>query len=151
MTQAYHPADLARECRVLCRYLLGREPTPYVITKYSSGHASLPHGERDGDTLERALLSTGAASPWMTGLADTYAAVWRRDALLRRKLVLLTAILEHSGETSAPFDEPIAQGRLGAIASLAWLGVRWAGRLVLAIAVFGPLHLATLAGGRRHA
>jgi hypothetical protein len=145
----FEEGELRRECHVFCRFLIGREPSRYVADKYVSGHASLPAA--GVDVLDRALLACAGGAPWMTGVADSYAAVARRDALLRKKLVLLLAILENSPDTHLACDTAIASGRAAALSRIALSGIAFAGRLALSMLLFGFLHLATrvLSGGGR--
>jgi hypothetical protein len=147
--QSRDDAELRRECRVFCRYLIGREPSAYIVAKYVSGHASWPEAVRD-DALDRALLACASTAPWMTGVADTYAALARRQAVLRRKLILLLAILENAADTHTACDTPIASGRAATVARIAVSGLAWTGRVLVSVVVFGVVHLVTATtGGRR--
>lgn len=148
--RSFDDAELRRECRVFSRFLIGREPSAYIADKYVSGHASWPDAPR-GDALDRTLLAFASTAPWMTGVADTYAALARRPAVLRRKLILLLAILENAADTHTACDTPIASGRAATVARIAVSGLAWTGRVVLSVVVFGVVHLvtATTSGGRR--
>jgi hypothetical protein len=134
-------ADLARECDVFTRYL-GHRCTPYLIGKYQDGHGAMPTTSRS-DLLDRALLAFARVGPWATGLADTYAALFRRDARLRLKLVLLVAILENAPGSHRWFDEAVESTRTTVAGVMVLTGISWALRTVVAVAVFALPHLAS--------
>ncbi|MEZ5063244.1 MAG: NAD(P)H-binding protein [bacterium] len=104
------PADetLAREARLFTRHLIGREPPSSVMAKYSLAHAPGRHGPGGGDHDRLVLLARRGT--FATRLADAWAAVFDRGGVLRRKLVLLLAILESTGETAAAVDTPDSGG-----------------------------------------
>lgn len=91
---------LDRECSVFCRYLIGQEPDDYVKGKYREAHrhAALAHVD-PSNPLDSFLVKIAGISPWTTKVIDVYARVFRQSSLVRRKLVLLLAILE----SCAPF------------------------------------------------
>jgi hypothetical protein len=122
-----------------------------MVDKYVSGHASLPGTTDQLDALDRALMACASAAPWLTGVADTYAGFARRDALLRKKLVLLMAVLENAPETHSFFDTARTGGRASTLAGIGLLGLAWGGRLALALLLFGMVHAGTaLARAGRH-
>lgn len=104
VTAEHRPkADAATviECKVLTRYLLRRDPDSYVVDQYAAALATLeltPEGRFD-----ESLLTFGRVTPLFTRLADSYASLFVRTASLRKRLVLLLAILE----TRPPFHEEI--------------------------------------------
>ncbi len=141
-------AVLDRECDVFCRYLCDLDATPYVRGKYAAGQVSIPHGPGAPDLLDRSLLAFARRGPWAAGLADAYAARFRRYSLLRQKLVLTFAILENSPALHAPFDFAVSGGRLATMARLGLIGTGWALRSLVAAVIFAPVHVvATLARG----
>lgn len=97
-------AELDEECETFCRYLAGVAPGEYVKRKYREAHAPGRHGPRReaDDPLTRAARR----GPASTRLVDAWSALLARDGTFRRKLVLLLAILESAGETSARVDVP---------------------------------------------
>ena len=102
-------AVLERECRTFTRYLVGREPTPYVAGKYCDAHAV--SAAFAGDRFNERLTAVARWHPAAAFLADAYARGFAPRGAFRKKLVLLLAILE----TSPPFFrelERVEQGRL---------------------------------------
>lgn len=139
---------LSRECEVFSRYLAGRPPDNYILEKYVEAHRVAPDYSC-GSRFDRLLVRCAAAGIAGASFADAYASLFARRSTLRRKLILLLAILE----SCAP-----ARGFLDAIepTPLAFLSLRLAGRGLLflirvaAAAVFLlPLQLA-LGGSRPH-
>ena len=84
---------LERECRVFTEHLLGLRPTPYVVEKYLDALAVHP-GLSAGTDFDRVLNRVARLHSTVTRIADAYARVFAPRCLLRKKLVLLLAILE---------------------------------------------------------
>ncbi len=105
---------LAAECSVFTRYLVGREADAYVQKAYLRAHArdarlALAHGARRRDVLLLELARRGARR---ARAADAYARVFAPTSRVRKKLVLLLAILE----TRSPFDEALDRPLLRPVA-----------------------------------
>lgn len=153
MTSAAPPqpveSHLVRECEVFCRYLVGREPSSYVAQKYREAH------ERDArysaaSTFDRVLLRVARLSPFFTHCADSYAAIAARSSQLRRKLVLLVAILESCDASHGLNDQIEDSPAARVVARMGLRGMFFAVRLVLASIIFAPLHfLMAVTGGTR--
>jgi len=144
------PADhqpLVHECAVFARYLVGSAPSPYVLEKYLHAHekssAYLPSG-----FFDRALVRFAAQGGRRTRLADSYACLLARKSALRKKLVLLSAILESCAPSHEIFDSVDANPRLVLLARLAGAGVLFLAHLLTALALFGPLQLSQSFRGR---
>ena len=141
-------ATLEAECRVFTRFIARAEPTPYVAQKYVDAHRTIP-GFAAGDRFDGWLLAAARSSPRVTRLADAYARVFAPGNALRKKLVLLLAILE----SSAPFNRGIdrAPSRPVAIAvfQLAASGVGGILAVLAGAALFVPLRLIARIGGER--
>ncbi len=82
---------LERECRTFATYLVGTPPNSYVCAKYVETH---DHALQVRSHFDRLLLSVARRGALGAKLADSYARVFCPQALLRKKLVLLLAILE---------------------------------------------------------
>lgn len=91
---------LAVEGRVLARHLL-RTPVPEaVLSRYVEAHErGLLAGGRGLSPVDRMLVALAASGRLGTFVADGHAALFRRRGALRRKLVLLLALLETSAAT----------------------------------------------------
>ncbi len=140
-------ADTDDECRVFARHLLDIEPDAYVLGTYRDAVARLP-ALSPTSAFDGVLLARARRGGLWTRLADAYAALFARDSALRRRLVMVLAILE----TRAPFHHHLdtPDGRPGAA-----LWLRTAARIVAAglslaggVLVFVPLRLAAGALGR---
>ena len=95
---------LDRECAVFCRYLFGQEPNEYVKIKYRAAHqaGSLRNGgECRADAF---LVKVAGIGPWSTKIIDAYTRIFRPFSTVRKKLVLLLAILESCAPTDAYLD-----------------------------------------------
>ncbi len=128
---------LTLECRIYGRYLIGQEPGVYVLNKYMDYHRTSSFGV---DAFDRVLLSISTWSPLFTRIADVYASRFRKRAVLRKKLVLLLALLECAVPSSQYIDTAGRGGR-----SLVWvrMGYRvavYAATLLAATALLGPVH-----------
>jgi hypothetical protein len=92
------------ECRLFARYLTGDEPLPYVIAKYQDAHE-----KRSALTatskFDRFLVSFATRSPALLKVADSYARLLAPASTLRKKLVLLLAILESSSPSYRSFEK----------------------------------------------
>jgi NADH dehydrogenase len=138
VTTAAVPADdgvLEAECRVFTRYLLGSDADEYVRAKYREAHRHLALDART--PLDRVLLGFARRGSVFTHMSDVYAAVFAGDVALRRKLVLLLAILETCPPHSRVIDRAAGASKpaflVAAASRLAWAGILLiAGSLVLA-------------------
>ena len=96
------PTLIERECRVFTRFLVRASATPYVVDRYLEAHR-LSDTFAPASGVDRALVTVARWSPAVTQMADAYARLCARRGVLRKKLVLLLAILE----TSSPFYRSI--------------------------------------------
>lgn len=93
---------LARQARVLGRYLLLEEPADSVVSAYVAGCGAVL-GETD-TLLSDPILDLAMNTPALLPLLDG-AVAWRgADELLRRKILLLLAVAEASPAHVDAFD-----------------------------------------------
>ena len=95
---------LDRECTVFCRYLIGQEPNEYVKKKYRTAHqiGLLRNGrECPADAF---LVKIAGIGPWSSKIIDAYTRIFRPFSTVRKKFVLLLAILESCAPTHACLD-----------------------------------------------
>lgn len=139
---------LARECDVFCRYLTGRAASPFLTEKYTEAHARDARYQ-PASAFDGVLLGAARATPALAQMIDSYASVAARASLLRKKLVLLVAILESSSPEHG-FDEQITDTPAGkVILRMAGRGLLFAVRFVLAAVVLAPVQfLFAVMGGR---
>jgi hypothetical protein len=98
------PKTLERECTVFCRYLIGHEPNEYVKRKYRAAHATGSLRGVRACPVDSFLVKVASISPWSTKIIDAYTRIFRPFSLLRKKVVLLLAILEICVPTHAYVD-----------------------------------------------
>ena len=130
-----------RECAVFCRYLLGTKPTEYVMRKYEEAHKlGCVDDGMTSDPFDRTLTALAKISPVATRIVDSYAAVFFHNCLLRRKLILLLAILESCAPSHSSLDT-VDEGPRSLIAVKLVQSACASGFLLLiAILMFVPLH-----------
>jgi nucleoside-diphosphate-sugar epimerase len=135
------PANLARECRTFCRYLVKQNPNAYVLEKYLLCHQKIPLTPVDfHDAL---LLKLAARSPFFTRMTDAYSRFFRPASTLRKKLAYLVAILEVSPPFFRYYDRADGMGKL---VFLLRAGLKGAGlALHLLVSLFFLLPLQVLA------
>ena len=137
-----NPTQLDRECRTFGLYLIGRTPDAYVIAKYRKCHGEGGRIAESAGRFDRFLESVAARGPFWARLADTYASRFRKYGPLRKKMVLMLALLECSPGSFAYLDGVDAGGLWGTVVSLTWQALRFASCLLLAILLFLPVQLA---------
>jgi hypothetical protein len=96
---------LIEECHTFCRYLIDQTPNHYVLQKYKDGHRA--RNLRQGfapNRFDQTLVRIAALNTFATRIVDTYTRVFLKTALIRKKLVLLLAILESCAPTHSGLD-----------------------------------------------
>ena len=96
---------LTDECAALCLYLVGHAPSVYIVTKYCEAHdKSSAEENMPCDRFDRFVLAFARMNTICTKLADIYTRWFYKRSVLRRKLLLLLAILECSPSTYSYFE-----------------------------------------------
>lgn len=133
-------ANLTKECRVLTHYMIGAEPDGYICEKYRQGHECVIF-EDDDDVFDVVLTKAVRRCSYLTILVDVYSAVFRRNGLFRKKLILLLAVLESYAPTYKQIDSVSVSSRsvlyLMAIKEI----VTFSAALLLSVLAFGPFNL----------
>jgi hypothetical protein len=140
-------AILEAECTVFARCLSGAAPSADAVRHYIS--AARTHGlARDADfpKFDRTSLAAARRSPWQARCADAFCAFFHRTGALRRKMVMLAAILENQSPTYEIFEAPQSPGPVGAFFQLAGLGLSFAAAFISGIFTLG---LARFSGSGR--
>jgi NADH dehydrogenase len=130
---------LEKECRTFAAYLLGASPGAYVREHYE--RAAYAHGLAfDGDftRFDRITLALARKAPLFARCADAYCALFHPRGALRRKLIVLAAILEHAAPTSEAFDRTSPGSAVLAALSLAAYASTFAASLLLGAVVLAP-------------
>src|SRR5262245_39508512 len=109
---------LRRECHLFSRYLVGTDAHADVVAAYIRAHElNRVTGAEHWTALDRALVRVSGWGPWSVRLADLYSAVFAKTSVLRRKLVLMVAILESRADTAEMMDTADAGSSLGWLVS----------------------------------
>ncbi|HVS08711.1 MAG TPA: hypothetical protein VMS76_02470 [Planctomycetota bacterium] len=140
--QAANPSDLEleREARVLGRYLSGAEPSAYVLAKYAEAHRlALPQLEPES-RFDELLVAFARGGTFRAYMADAHARGFRPASLLRRKLVLLLAILECSPQ-GGDLDAPDPGSRAGFALRAAFDGARFTLAVAAGALLALPVHV----------
>jgi hypothetical protein len=112
MTDGKRVEMLAAECRTFTRYLIGIDAPSDVVRHYQRAHeVSVVEAGGVVPPLDRALLRVARLGPSFARACDGYAGAFARTSLLRRKLVLLTAIFESRQQTAVIFDSAVPGSR----------------------------------------
>ena len=82
-------ADLREEAIVFGRYLLGSEPEAALVERFCRANETLFADERDD-----ALVAFARQHPWSIAMLDAAAGLAEPGSLLRKKLLVMTAIIE---------------------------------------------------------
>jgi len=130
---------LIAECRVFCRYLVGIGPPSDVVAAYQKAHALGVVNLGRPTPMDRALLRVAGMGPALARTADAYAAVFARSGLLRRKLVLLIAILESRASTATLLDTAVPGSLALWVVGVAIQSAAWTVRVALAAVCIIPL------------
>jgi hypothetical protein len=88
------PTSLEAEARLFARYLLGRDPPEEMTERYVRANGILFLDS--GDARDRRLLDLVRRRPALLGCLDAAAGLLAPNSLLRKKLLLMAAILEVS-------------------------------------------------------
>ncbi len=130
------PGDVQAEARLFSRYLLGRDPDPEVSARYADACGSLFGDE--SDARDAAVVAFARGHAWSLPFLDAACGLLDSRALLRRKLLLMLALLETvPGNADLFLARPT--GRSALIARLAGHGLTSAlkmagGLLILPVA-----------------
>lgn len=129
------------------RYLVGVRPSSYAREWYGKALAGFPERFAPRGRLDRSLLAM-SRWPWLPlRCVDMAARILAPAAAVRRRLVLLTAILENAPDTRERYEIPGARSLPGFAAGLAVRGILCAAALLAGLVVAG-LAVAVGAGGR---
>jgi nucleoside-diphosphate-sugar epimerase len=135
-------ATIDRECDVFTRYLVSQPPTDYIHKQYEMAVLARDlANDAEFAAFDRRTLSFARRNVFFTRVADAYCAIFHRHGVLRRKLILLLAILEHTAPTAARLDRPKNRGPIGIATNLLLLGISFSLSLLAGIFLLLPSHL----------
>lgn len=140
-------SDISRECSVLSRYLVHKEPDSIVMESYFRCHNTISFVCMDFH--DRLLMSLGRSTPLLTRTADAYSRFFRPHSVLRKKLAYLAGILEVSPRHFRFYESPDVSGLTGFIVKLGLKGMGLALHLLLATPILLPLQILARLSGRK--
>jgi nucleoside-diphosphate-sugar epimerase len=133
------------ELIVFTRYLTNMVPTEYVGEQYRM--ALLAHNlahDADFSAFDCSTLNLARRGAWCTRFADAYCAIFRRHGAMRRRLIMLMAILEHTAPYSDGFDRPTPRSMISSCTGLLLQGVQFTLSFMVGAALLLPVHLVFL-------
>ncbi len=96
------------------RYLIGRDPGDALVERYCRANQALFASGADDE-----VLTFARAHPWSIAMLDAGSGLRGGDSLLRKKLLVMTAIVETTPDHVERFEQ-----RAASLPGLAWrLGI----------------------------
>ena len=139
---------LRQEGVAFTRYLIGQLPDNYVLTRYRDAHRLSPEFTKTSPAwFDALLLRLARLYPAVTKVVDSYTAVFYKESLFSKKMVLLAAILESSAANYSSFDPPSSGHPVVVLAQLSRHVLEFGLALLLGIPVLLPLQLVAGATG----
>ena len=132
---------LGVECRVFSRYLVRQEPTPYVLSSYQRLCRLDPRSLAPLSLIDRGSLGLARRGILPARIADGYVRMFCPYGPLRRRLILLLAILENSPPSDAPLNAATEGSRARIILGVSLTLLAGSACLLAGIVFLGPLHL----------
>ena len=122
---------LRREAKLFGRYLLAVEPSDELAARYTAANRALLADEPVGPEVTYALRH-----PFTLPFLDAACAVLNPASVLRKKILIMTAVLEASPAYTDFFLKP-PSAPLAMLLGLAWQGIRVTAKMALGL----PLYL----------
>jgi len=138
---------LRRECTVFSDYLIGWKPNRYVLEKYCDAHQKTAN-YTPYSRFDRVLVRFAQTGRVTTKLADSYARWLIPASVLRKKLILLLAILETSSPAYRLVDSVTANNKPWFVLKAMQKGLLFVLSFLLAAIVLLPVHVALGVGER---
>jgi hypothetical protein len=139
---------LTHECICMHRYLVGGVPSAYVVDKYEAAHRHLLALATTRNWFDAFLVRSARSHSLLLRLIQVYARIFAPAALVRKKAVLLLAVIECGAPSLVTIQaaRPRSPGR--AIAGSILTVVAFALELLLAVIVFAPIHAVSGLAGK---
>jgi len=133
---------LDRECIAFSRYLIKQRPSLYVMDKYRDAHLASDFLNRSKlKAMDRLLLNVGSRHSLLAKLVDSYTSIFFKTSAIRKKWILLLAILESCAPTFEYFDSPESSNRSLVVIRMIGNLLGSAFILLLSVVLFLPLHM----------
>jgi len=133
---------LGRECAVFARYLTGQAPEVYVSRKYLEAFSSKQQPQLAAcGRFEQLLLKLAGTHPLLTRMTDVYSRFFCFDSVVRRRLIMLLALLESDAASIGRLDYPTCGGLAGFVLGMAVRGMVSGLLLLPALVTLLPLQV----------
>ena len=126
---------------MFCRYLVGRKPDAYVRSCYCKAHDLGVVDSAGAGRWDRLVVRIAGTSTWMTRLADAHTRAFG-GSLMRKKLVLMLAIVENSPGFHHVIDAVTYRTRFGFLVAAGCTTLISAVALATGTLLFLPMRLA---------
>jgi len=93
------------------------------------------------DTFNRLLLRLAGTNPFWTQLVDTYTVVFCKSSVVRKKLILVLAILESNADTCVRLDAVDESRKLLLLIKIMGKGCTFVLVLSLSMLILFPIHI----------
>jgi hypothetical protein len=133
-------SSIKQECERFTQYLLDGPVYPYAVRKYVQAH-QVCDDFSTGDAFDLFLVRAARVHWVVTKAADGYARFFAPRTLLRKKLVLLLAILETSSPSSRFLESAVIMPLPLLLLRLAVRGLLSTLSFTAAVVVFLPAQL----------
>ncbi|MET0181519.1 MAG: NAD-dependent epimerase/dehydratase family protein [Caulobacterales bacterium] len=131
-------ARLALEARLFTRYLAGIESTADVERHYAAACVQRAlSNDMTFSPFDREALALARKGAWFARCADAFCSFFSRGGALRRKLIVLTALIESVSPTNELYDGTRSPGKIGAFALLVARGFSFATAFISGIVMLG--------------
>lgn len=134
--------DQAAECDTFTRYLCGMPADGYIRRKYEDAQLFLTPTP-DDDPVDLALLEAGRRGGFHLSSADIYARCFRPRTTLRRRLIIVLAIIENAPGTHHYLNSAADGGIIVSLIRIVQCLGATAVAMTAGILRFGPRQLAS--------
>ena len=115
----YNVDKINTECKVFTRYLMGQLPDKYIREKYTTAFSpGQPLCKDLQSGFDALLIKLAVIHPLFTHAIDAFSRFFYNDSTLRKRLIMLLALLESQASTSAEMEYPLKTGFTASILSM---------------------------------
>jgi len=137
--------ELDIECRAFCRYLIDMSPNEYILKKYTDAHKT-KNTDFKSQTgfFDRFLIRFSSRNRFFTKLSDSYARVFFKHSVFRKKLLLILAILESTHPYHSHIDSVDSHSKMNLFVIIFFRTLLFSFSLMISALLFAPLHIASM-------
>ena len=131
------------ECLAFSRYLINVEASAYILKKYNDAHKT-KHAElqaRNG-SFDRFLINFSMKNKLFAKFSDSYTRVFFKQSVLRKKLLLVLAILESAHPYHIRIDSVDSYRKPTLFIMMALKTMNFLFSFILSLLLIAPLHIA---------